>query len=57
VAVAALPPEGPACLERWFQVEDKDVRWIMKENLAKNRLARMDSAWVRQWQAYFLQQP
>jgi len=57
VAVAALPPEGAACMERWFRVDDKDVRWIMKENLTKNRLARMDSAWVRQWQAYFLQQP
>jgi hypothetical protein len=56
VAVAALPQEGPACMERWFGVEDKDVRWIMKENLTKNRLARMDSAWVKQWQAHFLQQ-
>jgi hypothetical protein len=57
VAVAALPLEGPAYMERWFRVEDRDVRWIMKENLTKNRLARMDAAWVKQWQAYFLQQP
>jgi len=57
VAVAALPQEGPASMQRWFPVEDKDVRWIMKENLTKNRLERMDSAWVKQWRAYFLQQP
>jgi hypothetical protein len=57
VAAAALPVEGCAYMERWFRIEDKDVRWIMKENLQKNRLARLDSAWVKQWQAYFLQQP
>jgi hypothetical protein len=57
VAVAALPQAGPACMEVWFRVDDKDVRWIMKENLTKNRLARMDAAWVKQWQADYLQQP
>ena len=57
VAVAALPQEGSACMERWFPAKDKDVRWIMKENLKKNRLERMDSAWIKKWQAYFLQQP
>ncbi len=57
VAVAALPQAGRACMERWFLSGDKDVRWIMKENLTKNRLARLDAAWVRQWQAYLLQHP
>jgi len=28
---------------------DPDVRWIMKENLKKNRLLRMDADWVRRW--------
>ncbi len=46
VAVAALPEEGKACMERWFASQDKDVRWLMKENLKKNRLARMDPQWV-----------
>jgi hypothetical protein len=46
VAVAALPEEGKAAMEKWFAADDRDIRWIMKENLKKNRLARMDAAWV-----------
>jgi hypothetical protein len=46
VAVAALPAEGRHCMELWLACADKDVRWIMKENLKKNRLQRMDAAWV-----------
>ncbi len=51
VAVAALPDEGKRNMEQWFSSQDKDVIWIMKENLKKNRLARMDAAWVKEWQA------
>ena len=51
VAVAALPDEGKRNMEPWFSSQDKDVIWIMKENLKKNRLARMDAAWVKEWQA------
>jgi len=50
VAVAALPDEGKRNMEQWFTSQDKDVIWIMKENLKKNRLARMDAAWVKAWQ-------
>jgi hypothetical protein len=46
VAVAALPEKGKPMMERWFTSADKDVRWIMRENLKKNRLARMDAGWV-----------
>lgn len=46
VAVAALPEVGKRMIERWFASDDKDVRWIMKENLRKKRLARTDSEWV-----------
>jgi hypothetical protein len=46
VAVAALPAEGKAAMERWLSTGDKDVRWIMRENLKKNRLARLDPGWV-----------
>ncbi|HEY3341151.1 MAG TPA: hypothetical protein VGK81_03995 [Anaerolineae bacterium] len=46
VAVAALPDEGKRRMERWSASPDKDVRWLMRENLKKNRLARMDRAWV-----------
>lgn len=49
VAVVALPGEGKALLEKWLVKPDKDVCWIMKENLKKARLARMDAGWVKQW--------
>jgi hypothetical protein len=32
-------------------VDDPDVRWIMKENLKKERLKRLDPAWVERWHA------
>jgi hypothetical protein len=50
VAAVALPTEGKRRMERWFASTDKDVRWIMRENLKKNRLAQMDPAWVEEWQ-------
>ena len=46
VAVAAFPEMGKKEMERWFESDDGDVRWVMKENLRKNRLARMDAEWV-----------
>jgi len=46
VAVAASPPEGKAAMEKWLPAADPDVAWIMKENLKKKRLQRMDLAWV-----------
>ncbi len=49
VAVVALPPEGKAMMEKWFHHSDKDIRWIMKENLNKARLSRMDADWVNKW--------
>jgi hypothetical protein len=47
VAVAALPETGKPMMERWLDSEDKDIRWLMKENLKKNRLRKMDTAWVQ----------
>jgi hypothetical protein len=47
VAVAALPHEGKPMLECWLDNEDKDIRWMMRENLKKNRLVKMDADWVR----------
>jgi hypothetical protein len=44
--VAALPGEGKALMEKWMGATDPDIRWIMKENLKKSRLVRMDAAWV-----------
>jgi hypothetical protein len=50
VLVAALPEEGRRWMEKWFACQDPDVRWVMKENLKKKRLERMDAAWVSRWQ-------
>jgi hypothetical protein len=41
-AVAALPGEGFARLERWAASDDPDVRWLVRENLRKSRLAMAD---------------
>ncbi len=49
VAVAGLPSDGKTMMEKWLASTDKDVRWIMKENLKKNRLARIDPTWAQGW--------
>jgi hypothetical protein len=46
VAVAALPKEGKLAMEKWLTSQKPSVRWIMKENLKKNRLVKMDPQWV-----------
>jgi hypothetical protein len=51
VAVVAYPQVGKKMMERWSLIEDRDVRWIIKENLKKKRLARMDEDWVRACQS------
>lgn len=51
VAVVALPEAGKRMMERWFSSDDKDVLWVMKENLRKKRLARVDAEWVEKWKA------
>jgi hypothetical protein len=49
VAVAAWPEMGKGRMEKWMDEEDRDIRWIMKENLRKNRLLKMDGEWVANW--------
>jgi hypothetical protein len=49
VAVAAAPQQGKSLMQKWFFSNDPDVLWIMKENLRKKRLSRMDAAWVKSW--------
>ena len=51
VAAAALPDTGKPLMERWLVSPDPDIHWIMRENLKKNRLVRMDAAWVARWRA------
>jgi hypothetical protein len=45
--------EGKKFMEKWFACQDKDVQWIMKENLKKDRLVRIDAEWTRFWQLRF----
>ena len=46
VATVACPVKGKKLLEKWIQSQDKNIVWIMKENLKKNRLLKMDKDWV-----------
>ncbi len=46
VAVVAAPEVGKPAFEAWLDNPDADVRWVLHENLKKNRLLKMDSAWV-----------
>jgi hypothetical protein len=47
VAVVALPEAGKPLMEKWISSPNSDIRWVMKENLKKNRLLKMDPDWVR----------
>ncbi len=49
VAVVASPGEGRPAMEKWLVNPDPDVAWIMRENLKKDRLKRMDAKWVEEW--------
>jgi hypothetical protein len=49
VAVVALPEKGKRMMEKWFSSDDRDIVWIMRENLRKKRLIRMDAEWVERW--------
>lgn len=46
VAIVALPGEGKRVFERVLESDDRDLRWIARENLRKKRLERMDRDWV-----------
>jgi hypothetical protein len=46
VAVAACPEKGKGLMEKWMRNNDKNVAWVMRENLKKNRLTKMDKEWV-----------
>jgi hypothetical protein len=50
VAAAASPEDGKRAMEKWFASGDPDVRAVMRENLKKDRLKRMDAAWVKEWE-------
>lgn len=49
VAVAAHPDAGKKLMEKWLSNKDKDMVWVMRSNLKKNRLVQMDREWVKKW--------
>lgn len=46
VAVVAAPGTGKRALEKWIKRDEPEVRRMMRENLTKDRLRRMDAEWV-----------
>jgi hypothetical protein len=46
VVVVALPETGKPMFEKWLTSSNSDICWVMKENLKKNRLVKMDANWV-----------
>lgn len=46
VVVAASPREGKPVFEKWLEHSNPEVRWVMKENLKKKRLLKVDPIWV-----------
>jgi hypothetical protein len=42
VAVVALPEVGMPLFERWHACLDPDVAWIVRENLTKNRMKKLE---------------
>jgi len=53
VAMAAYPPEGKALFEKLLFKQDSDISWILKENLKKKRLERMDQEWTGRMKGAF----
>jgi hypothetical protein len=48
VAIAACPEPGKLAFSSWLSSPDRDVRWIVRQNLRKKRLVSVDPEWVRQ---------
>jgi hypothetical protein len=55
VAVAASPENGKPFMEKWCAVDDPDIAWMLKENLKKARLVRVDATWVGQLRQRLMQ--
>ncbi len=51
VAIAAYPEAGKPLFEKWAASTDEDVRWILIQNLQKERLRRADPEWTEKMKA------
>ncbi len=57
VVAAADPARGRARMEHWAASRDPDIRWMVKENLKKARLARLDPEWTAAMTARLAEAP
>lgn len=46
VAIAASPKEGMRRFEGWAGRDHPDIRWVVRENLKKKRLQKVDPRWA-----------
>ncbi len=46
VVIVAYPHKGKELFEKLMQKQDRDIKWILRENLNKKRLERMDLEWT-----------
>lgn len=46
VVIAAAPDDGKKIFVQLFDRGGRHIRWIIRENLKKNRLLKMDQKWV-----------
>ena len=53
VAIVAYPVKGKALFEKLLLKKDSDISWILKENLKKKRLERMDQNWTSSMKSAF----
>ncbi|GAU79074.1 hypothetical protein [Fusibacter sp. 3D3] len=52
VAIVASPEVGKRYFEDLIKTESKQIRWIIKENLKKNRLRKIEPSWVEKMMSH-----
>lgn len=57
VVTVSDPARGRTRLERWAASPDPDARWIVRANLKKARLVRLDPAWTASMEALMAARP
>jgi len=53
VVVAALPDTSKLLMEKWIAHPNTGIHRVMRENLTKKRLEKMDAAWVEKMKAVY----
>jgi len=42
-----FPGRGEKCSEKFMTCDDKDIIWVLKESLRRERLKRMEQDWTK----------